>query len=139
MFKISEKEVHEIHKLISKLATCSEYQFEMIEADLNKHHASEKVQNAMDILHAIKLYYVGTEQEANIARVRRLELNIFSSFILAHLLLYVRILQTYVSISIGKGITNGCSAKKHKFAKTLTRILQPIIRLPTNICSLFSI
>lgn len=90
-FEISEKEVHEIHKLISKLATCSEYQFEMIEADLNKHHTSEKVQNAMDILHAIKLYYVGTEQEANIARVRRLESDIFSNFILAHLLLYIRI------------------------------------------------
>lgn len=56
-FKGNEKDVHEHDDLISKLATCSEYQLEMIETDLNRHHTPERVQHAMKILHLIKICY----------------------------------------------------------------------------------
>lgn len=76
-FKVNEKDMHEHDDLVSKLATCSEYQLKMIETDLNRHHTPEKVQHAMKILHLIKMCYKMPEMnnkmnnEINAARVSR--------------------------------------------------------------------
>lgn len=55
-FQIHEKDVHEQTDLMSKLTKCSEYQLNLIEADLNRHHASQNVQHAMKILRLMKLW-----------------------------------------------------------------------------------
>lgn len=90
-FKINEKDVHDDNDLISKLATCSEYQFGMIEIDLNRHHTTEEVQHAMKILHLIKLCYsvpIKSNNEINAARVSR-RISIYSFHPFVYLLLQV--------------------------------------------------
>lgn len=71
-FHINENDVHEQTDLMSKLMTCSKYQFDLIEADLNRHHESQKVQHAMKILRQMKLWNndpSGTNDGINNARV----------------------------------------------------------------------
>lgn len=82
-FQINQKDIHEQTDLMSKLTMCSEYQLSLIEADLNRHHASQKVQHAMNILRLMKLWSdnaFGTKNEIYGARVSRETVNITPFF-----------------------------------------------------------